>query len=457
MDRVSSMMVPMSSTQKTRPVINFTIEGGHTLSGSVVTSTSKNGAVGLLCAALLNSGTTILHDIPVIEEVHRLIEVLKSIGVAVTWEGTSVRIVPPKQLSLEDIDEKAAGMTRSIIMYLGPLIHKEKKFRIPQTGGCNLGQRTVRPHLYALEPLGVHIETEETHFHVTHDGLKKDQEIVLYESGDTVTENILMAAALIPGTTTIKYASANYQVQELCFFLERCGIKIDGIGTTTMKVHGVEKINQTIEYTLSEDPIDSMFFIASAILTNSLITITRAPIEFLELELLKLEKMGLQYEKTDVYFSKNGKTKLVDLTLHPSKLRALEDKIHALPYPGINQDNLPFFAVIATQAEGQTLIHDWTYDGRAIHYTELEKLGAKVLLADPHRIFITGPTHLKAADLTCPPALRPAAILLIAMLAACGTSILRNIYSIQRGYQNLAERLQSLGANITIEKDNLVH
>lgn len=445
-------MVPMPDAPKSRPVINFTIEGGHALSGSVTTSTSKNGAVALLCAVLLNKGTTILHDVPKIEEVNRLIEVLKSIGVEVAWEGTSVRVIPPAHISLDGIDEDAARMTRSIIMYFGPLIHRVRDFRIPQSGGCNLGERTVRPHFYALEPLGVSIETEENYFHVTHNGLarakEKDREIILYEAGDTVTENALMAAALIPGTTTIKYCSANYQVQELCFFLELCGVAIEGVGTSTLRVHGVEEINKTIEYTLSEDPIDSMFFIASAILTRSTITITRAPIEFLEMELLKLEKMGLVYEKSDVYFSKNGKTKLVDLTLHPSKLTALEDKLHSLPYPGLNADNLPFFAVIATQAEGQTLIHDWMYDGRAIHYTELEKLGAKVLLADPHRIFITGPTPLKAADLVSPPALRPAAILLIAMLGADGTSTLHNVYTIQRGYQNIAERLTTLGAHI---------
>lgn len=445
----------MPSTPKTRPVINFTIEGGHSLSGSVITSTSKNSAVALLCAVLLNKGTTILHDVPHIEEVNRLIEVLQSIGVEVVWEESTVRVTPPARLNLDSIDEEAARMTRSIIMYFGPLIHQEKDFRIPQTGGCNLGERTVRPHLYALEPLGVHIDTDKLYFHVTHDALKGNQEIILYEAGDTVTENVIMAAAKIPGVTTIKYCSANYQVQETCFFLEACGVEIEGVGTSTLRVHGIQEINKTIEYALSEDPIDSMFFIASAILTDSSLTITRAPIEFLELELLKLKKMGLKYERSNVYVSKNGKTRIVDLTIHPSKLKALEDKLHSLPYPGLNADNLPFFAVIATKALGQTLIHDWMYDGRAIHYTELEKLGAKVLLADPHRIFITGPTLLKAADLVCPPALRPAAILLIAMLGTEGTSTLRNVYSIQRGYQNIAERLAALGAHITTETQTI--
>lgn len=428
--------------------ISLTITGGQKLTGEITTNTSKNGAVGLLAAALLNRGVTTLHRMPKIEEVFRLIEVLRSINISVEWQGSSVVITPPQKIDLARIDEHAARMTRSIIMFIGPLIHHFTEFKIPQAGGCKLGARTVRPHFFALEPLGVHIDSEEDHFAISHKGLKSGMEVILYESGDTVTENIITAAALVPGKTVIKYASANYQVTELCYFLEKCGVKFEGIGTTTLTVEGVSEINTSIEYTLSEDPTDAMFFLASAIVTKSEITITRAPIDFLELELLKLEKMGFTYEKSDVYYSENGKTKLVDIITKPSTLTALEEKIYGRPYPGLNIDNLPFFAVIATQADGQTLIHDWVYDGRAIHFMELEKLGAKMLLADPHRIFITGPTALKAADLTCPPALRPAAILLIAMLAAQGTSKLRNIYSIKRGYENIAERLISLGAKV---------
>lgn len=437
----------MGQQEKTH--VSLTIEGGHSLSGTIETNTSKNGAVALLAASLLNKGTTTLHRMPKIEEVFRLIEVLRSIGVSITWKESTLVITPPAKPVLETIDVPAAQLTRSILMFIGPLLHDYRDFIIPQSGGCRLGARTVRPHFFALEPLGVKVETEETHYHITHQGLAGGKEIILYESGDTVTNNLIMAAALIPQATTIKYASANYQVQELCFFLEHCGIKIEGIGTTTLVVHGITEIAQDIEYTLSEDPIDSMFFLAAALLTNSEITITRAPIDFLELELLKLEKMGFKYEMSTPYASRNGRTKLVDITTHPSELKALEEKIYGRPYPGLNIDNLPFFAVIAVCAEGQTLIHDWAYDGRAIHYTELEKLGAEVLLADPHRVFITGPSKLTPADLTCPPALRPAAILLIAMLAAKGTSHLRNIYSIRRGYENLSERLASLGAHIT--------
>lgn len=428
--------------------MSLEITGGKQLSGTVRTNTSKNGAVALLCGALLNTGKTTLHRMPRIEEVHRIIEVLESIGVHISWNEDTVTITPPKQFDFSHIDAAAARKTRAIIMFIGPLLHHLSSFALPQSAGCKLGSRTVRPHFYALEHFGVDIETTDTTFEVTADPTATDREIILYESGDTVTENALFAAARTNATTVIKYASANYMVQEVCAFLQTCGVTIEGVGTTTLTVHGVPSIQQDIEYTLSEDPTDTMFFLAAAAVTRSTITIERCPIDFLELELLKLEKMGFQYTKSDVYLSENGVTKLVDITTSPSTLTAMHEKIYARPYPGLNIDNLPFFAVIATQADGQTLIHDWVYEKRAIYFTELDKLGADTTLADPHRIFINGPTKLRPAELICPPALRPATILLIAMLGAEGHSILRNIYSINRGYEGLVERLSDLGAEI---------
>lgn len=428
--------------------LSLSIEGGKKLSGTIETNTSKNGAVGLLCASLLNTGKTTLKRMPRIEEVHRIIEVLESIGVSVVWNGSDVTITPPKKFTLGKIDVDAARKTRSIIMFIGSLMHRLDKFSLPQSGGCKLGSRTVQPHFFTLQHFGVDIETTEEAYEVTVDK-KIAGEIILYESGDTVTENALFAAALTPETTVIKYASANYMVQEVCAFLRTCGVTIEGVGTTTLTVTGVAKIDAHLTYTLSEDPTDSMFFIAAAILTNSSITITRCPIDFLELELLKLAKMGFKYSMGTPYLSANGLTRLVDIITKPSKLTALHEKIYARPYPGLNIDNLPFFAVIATQAEGQTLIHDWVYEKRALYFTELDKLGADTVLADPHRIYVTGVTPLRGTELICPPALRPATILLIAMLGAEGRSILRNIYSINRGYEGLVERLESLGASIS--------
>jgi UDP-N-acetylglucosamine 1-carboxyvinyltransferase len=224
------------------------------------------------------------------------------------------------------------------------------------------------------------------------------------------------------------------------------------VGTSTLRIRGLASFNTPIEYSNSEDPIESMMWIAAGVMTKSKLTITRCPIDFLRRELLVLKDMGLAFTQSKKYKSYNGKTDLVDVTILPSSLTAPEEKITALPYPGINTDNFPFFVPIATQAEGTTLIHDWMWENRAIYFTELNRLGANVTLADPHRAFINGPTNLKASQVVCPPALRPATIILIAMLAAKGTSTLRNVYSIKRGYAEIAERLNSIGANIKVLK-----
>ncbi|HEX7259411.1 MAG TPA: UDP-N-acetylglucosamine 1-carboxyvinyltransferase [Candidatus Saccharimonadia bacterium] len=432
--------------------LNFKIEGGRKLSGTVTTNTSKNSAVVMLCAALLNQNTTTLKRMPRIEEVNRVIEVLESLGVQIKWQGNDVVITPPKRLKMESINVKAAVRTRSVLLLLGPLVHLLDEFSLPQAGGCHLGARTVRPHLYALERFGVAIEAKTNSYAVSA-GQLEAAEVVLYESGDTVTENALMVAARLPGLTTIKFASANYMVQDLCVFLQTLGVRIEGIGTSTLRVWGKPSINKPVTYGISEDPIESMLFLTAAIMTKSQITIKRCPIEFLELELLKLEKMGFQYKRSAKYPAANGYTWLVDLETFPSKLTALEEKIHPSIYPGLNMDNLPFFVPIATQAKGQTLIHDWPYENRAIYYMELTKLSAELILGDPHRVFVNGSTKLRAAEVICPPALRPAAIILIAMLAAQGTSILRNVYSINRGYEDLYARLNSLGADIQVLRE----
>ena len=431
---------------------DFRIVGGRKLHGTIETNTSKNGAVGLFCASLLNKQSTILHGIPQIEEISRIIEIFESIGVKIQWlDRHSVKITPPKKFQLTKINKDSATRIRSILMLIGALIHFDKKFQIPHAGGCKMGQRTIAAHRYGLESLGVKILTKESHYQVT-TGKLRPADIVLYEASDTATENLLIAAALVPGKTTLRFTPPNYQVQEVCFFLEKCGVKIEGVGTSTLVIHGVKEINKKIEYFNSEDPTESMMFIASAIVTNSKLKITKCPIDFLALELLKLEKMGLKYEQSKIYFSQNGRTKLCDITIYPSKLKALFDKIHALPYPGINADNLPFFVPIATQASGSTLIHDWMWENRAIYFAELSNLGANILLADQHRVVVQGPTKLHGNQVVCPPALRPAMIVLVAMLGAEGESILRNVYSIKRGYENIAERLNKIGAKIEILK-----
>jgi UDP-N-acetylglucosamine 1-carboxyvinyltransferase len=435
--------------------VNLRIEGGHALSGDITLKTSKNAAVSLLCASLLNYGVTRFMNFPRIEEVFRIIEVLESMGVQVKWsDGNTLEIRRPEKLKLDNIDAEAARKTRSVLMMMGPLMHDYKEFKIPYAGGCKLGARTVAPHLYALEEFGVDIIATTGHYEVTVNK-KPAGRVTLYEAGDTVTENALLAAARTEGETIIEFGTTNYMVQDLAFFLQKLGVKVEFGRGTSLKVTGVPFIKKNVTYSPAEDPIEAMFFVSAALTTNSEITIHRVPIQFMSLELLKLKKMGAEIDVTERYKAENGHTDLVDLTVHKhnGKLRALAEKIHSAAYPGINADNLPYFVPIAGVARGRTLIHDWMYENRAIYYTEMTKVGMQVELADPHRLYIQGPTKFSKADVVCPPALRPASLLLIGMLAANGISTLRNVYTINRGYEDLAERLNSLGAQIQVFHD----
>jgi UDP-N-acetylglucosamine 1-carboxyvinyltransferase len=430
--------------------IHLRVSGPTKLTGAIDVKSSKNAGVALLCASLLNRGRTTLRKVARIEEVNRLIEVLESVGVETRWlDGGDLEIQPPAELDWSEVDADAARRTRSIIMFLGPLLHRSNEFSLPYAGGCDLGLRTIEPHLAALRPFGLAMSATDGWYHASVDpAAGPDRPIVLTERGDTVTENALLAAARHPHETVIRNASPNYMVQDLCFFLEKLGVEIEGIGTTTLRVTGVADIDVDVDYAPSEDPIEAMSLIAAAIVTGSEITVRRVPIEFLEIELAILEGMGFSYERGPEYVAENGHTRLVDVTTHASVLKAPIDKIHPMPFPGLNIDNLPFFAVIAAVADGQTLVHDWVYENRAIYLVELSKLGADVKLLDPHRVMVTGPTRWSGAEIVCPSALRPAVVILLAMLAAKGTSVLRSIYVINRGYEELAERLNRLGANI---------
>lgn len=455
--RISDVLSTNILTLNASGKINFLVHGGKKLSGSIEVKTSKNAAVGLLCAALLNKGKTTLRRVARIEEVNRIIEVLTSIGVKIRWlnDENDLEIIPPKRLELEHMDIEAAKRTRTVIMFLGPLLHQYSDFKLPFAGGCNLGTRTVEPHLVGLRAFGMDVVAEQgtDYYHATVKETAPEHAILLTERGDTVTENIIMAAALHDGTTTIRNASPNYMVQDVCFFLQKLGVTIEGIGTTTLRITGLRSINRDIEYYPSEDPIEAMSLIAAGIVTGSEITVQRIPIEFTEIEMAILSEMGLRYTQSEEYFARNEATRLVDITIFPSDLVAPKDKLHSMPFPGVNMDNLPFLGLIATVARGRTLVHDWSYENRAIYFTELSKLNAQIEMVDPHRVYITGPTKWKPADVVAPPALRPSVVILLAMLAAPGKSILRDVYSINRGYEDLANRLNLLGAHIETVRD----
>ncbi|HAO52394.1 TPA: UDP-N-acetylglucosamine 1-carboxyvinyltransferase [Candidatus Magasanikbacteria bacterium] len=430
----------------------FVIEGGHPLSGSLSVNTAKNSAVAILCASLMIKGKTVLYDVPRIEEVYRILEILTSIGVKIAWLAEhTLSLDTSAKLQMDKIDKKATEITRSSLMLLGALAAREKEFKIYKSGGCRLGERTVKPHLFALEQFGVSVESKNKYYDVKNKPLKA-VDIVMYESGDTPTENAIMAAVLAPGVTTIKFASSNYMVQDLCYFLQSAGAKIEGVGGTTLRITGVSKLSDVKKYNIIPDPIEAMTFIALAITTKSEMTIKNCPMDFLELEMEKLRVMGQKFQIKDRRKSANGKFDIVDIKFAVSELQALPDKIYGSPFPGLNIDNLPLFVPILTQAKGRTLVHDWVYENRAIYFLDFQKLGANLTLLDPHRVFVEGPTKLRGSELMCPPAIRPAVALLVAMVAATGKSVMRNSYTIERGYEDLAGRLAKVGVKITYEE-----
>ncbi len=429
---------------------HFVIEGGKKLNGSLVVHSAKNSAVSILLATLMVKGTVMLEDVPEIEEVNRIVELMRSIGAVVEKRANRSYFVDTSQpLTLGTINAEACRRTRSSLMLLGALAAREKRYKIYKSGGCKLGSRTVRPHIYALEKLGVEVVSRDAYYDVTNHTLTAGS-VVMYESGDTTTENAVMAAVLAPGVTTIKMASANYMVQDLCYFLQKAGAKIDGIGTTTLTIRGVKQLHGVKAYPIMPDPIVAMTYIAVAITTRSPLVIKNCPLEFLELELCKLEVMGQKFTIHNRRLSKNGAFDIVDIEIVPSKLKALPDKIYGRPFPGLNIDNLVLFIPILATAEGRTLVHDWAYEDRVLYSLELKKLGAKITLIDTHRVWVEGKSIFSANEVIAPPALRPAVNVLIAMLAAKGKSVLRNTYEIDRGYEHLADALRGVGARISV-------
>lgn len=427
----------------------YHIHGGKTLSGTVVTATSKNATAAILCAALMGRGVVTLTDVPQIQEVERFLELFASIGVGISRPDARTLVLDTRaSLHMDTIHKKTCERTRASLMLLGALAAREKRYKLYKSGGCKLGSRTIKPHLFALEKFGVSVISRSQYYEVTNTSLHA-ADIVMYEAGDTPTENAIMAAVLAQGTTTIRFASANYMVQDLCYFLVVLGAKISGIGTTTITITGVKKLKSAVSYAIMPDPIEAFTWIALAAATKSPLTITNCPVDFLGVEMEKLRIMGQVFRITKKRVSKNGAFAIADIVMIPSALTALPDKISCQPFPGLNVDNLPLFGPILLAARGRTLMHDWMYENRAIYLLELQKMGGNVLLLDPHRIMFEGPSKCVGSDIVCPPAIRSGMAILITMLAAKGQSILRHAYPIDRAYEHVVDRLHHIGADIT--------
>jgi len=413
----------------------FIINGGKSLRGEIDVKGSKNATTPILSACLLTKEECIIDNIPLINDVLKMIEILQSMGVETEWiEKGKLKIKAGNNVDPEKMDFEIVGHMRSSILLLGSLLARFKKFKIKQPGGCIIGARPVGVHFEALEALGAKI-TAENGFYCFEAEKLIGKKIILKEFSVTATENLMMAASLAEGTTTIKIAAIEPHVQDLGRFLNKMGARIKGMGIHTIEIQGVEKLHGA-EHKIISDPIEAGTFAIAAIATKGNVTINNVNPHELDLVIEKLREIGGNIEI--------GKNQLL---IKPSlKLNAIR-KIETRTYPGVPTDLQAPFAVLATQAEGTTLIHDTMYEGRLAYINELNKMGANAIVCDPHRALISGPTPLYGQDITSFD-LRAGATLIIASLLAEGKSTIDNIGQIDRGYENIEKRLQKLGADI---------
>lgn len=432
--------------------------GGHQLSGTVTTNGSKNSALAIISASLLTFEPILLTNVPRISDVNDMVNILRSMGFQATWvDNNSLKLQRPLVLDVDSLDIQAAQRTRAVVLLVAGLAIDHADFTLPLPGGCNLGDRSLAPHIDALEQLGLEIshQSDGLRLHRSEEG-NSETTITLVESGDTVTENaILTAVALNRGVVRVVNASCNYMVQDLCSFLQRIsGVIIEGLGSPQLTIrHRETGTLGPITYPILEDPIEAFFFVAAAVVTRSCLRVLHVPVNFIALELRLLQKIGLKVRKGPEYASSSGVAILCDLEIlaDQNPLNAMELKIHPNIYPfGVNVDNLPAFGPIAAVSEGRTLLHDWMYEQRAPYFALLRYFGVQVELPDKHRAYIYGPTEIRASDCRLPPALRPASMILLAALAASGVSYLSDVNVISRGYEDLIGRLRSIQAHVDV-------
>jgi len=424
----------------------FVINGGKQLKGILKVQGSKNAALSVLAATLIADKKLLLKNIPEIEDVKSMVDIIQSVGAKIEWINPNEVIVDAKHLDPDTLNMQKVGHIRASIQIIGALATRFKKFTIATPGGDQIGARPLTAHLEGFKEMGFRVTSQEGNKLTIEKINKPRDEIVLTEFSPTATVNILLLASASSKPITIYCAGADYIVQETCWFLEKLGVSIQGIGTHTLTVTGNESL-QNISYEIMPDPIEVGTFLCLAAATKSNITIKQVPFDFLRLELQKLKEIGVQFSTSNVQKSAHKHYILADIEVKPSaNLKALY-KLHNMPAPGLMPDILPPLAVLATQAQGTTLIHDWMYEGRQKYLKDLIKMGANIKILDPHRVVIIGPTPLYGKRITSYD-IRAGATLLIAALTAEGESQINNIYQVDRGYEQIDKRLAGIGADI---------
>jgi UDP-N-acetylglucosamine 1-carboxyvinyltransferase len=409
----------------------------------VTPSGNKNAALPLLAACLLTDQAVVLHNVPEILDVQAMRRLLESLGVSIETVGNHTWRVQAKEVRPADLDPDLTRRIRASILLAGPMIARSGELALPPPGGDVIGRRRVDTHILALRALGAQAEYDRGArlFRFGRNRLS-GAEILLDEASVTATENAIMAAVLAPGETTLRNAASEPHIQELCHFLNKLGARIENIGSNTLHFQGVDRLDGG-EFTIGPDYLEVVSFIGAAVVTHGSIRIRNAGPKYLDMIAIVFRRLGVEWlvEGEDLIIPAEQK-----LVVEPDLGDAIPE-ISVMPWPAFPTDLMSIALVLATQSHGSVLFHDWMYPSRMFFTDKLVSMGAQIVLCDPHRCIIQGPTTLYGEKLESPD-IRAGMALVLAALAAEGRSVIRNVGQIDRGYERVDEKLRGLGACI---------
>ncbi len=426
----------------------FQIRGGKPLHGEITPSGNKNAALPLLAACLLTDEPVVLHNVPEIQDVIAMRDLLISLGVEIETIGDHTWRIQAQQVHPADLDPNLCRRIRASILLAGPMVARAGELQLPPPGGDVIGRRRVDTHILALQALGAEVEYDRTErvFHFVTEALTGN-EILLDEASVTATENAIMAASRASGTTILRNAASEPHVQELCQFINTLGGKISNIGSNTLHIEGVPKLGGG-EFTIGPDYLEVVSFIGAAVVTGGSIRIREAGPQYLNMAQLVFRRIGVHWEvdRNDIVVPTDQA-----LMIEPDIGHSIP-QINVMPWPSFPTDLMSIAIVIATQAQGSILFHDWMYESRMYFTDKLSGMGARIVLCDPHRCIVLGPSKLIGENVESPD-IRAGLALVLAALAAEGQSTIRNVSQIDRGYERIDEKLRQLGADIERIRD----
>ncbi len=424
----------------------FIIDGGRKLSGELIPQGNKNAALPILAACILTEDEIILRNVPLIRDVIDMRQLLTSIGVSFEDIGENTWRVSAKEVHARDIDPDLSKRIRASILLAGPVTARAGGIVLPPPGGDVIGRRRVDTHIWALRKMGAEVEYERS-FSFKRSGRLVGDDILLDEASVTGTENALMAAVLAKGTTILRNCASEPHVQDLCHFLLTLGAHIDGIGSNTLTIEGVDRLHGG-DHTIGPDYLEVVSFVGAAVMTRGSITVRNAAPKQLRMVKIVMNRLGVTWEDRgeDIFVPEEQ-----ELVIEPDLGNAIPE-IKTNIWPSFPTDLMSIAIAVATQSHGSVLFHDWMYPSRMFFVDKLVSMGAQIVLCDPHRCIVTGPSKL-AGEKVESPDIRAGMTLVLAALAAKGTSVIRNVGQIDRGYERVDQKLRALGASILRERE----